>query len=85
MKPLSPDTTDEAQRKHYDLMRGLPPERRLALAFELTQATRNIIIADLRFRFPKADEEEIRWRFIARILPRKDVVRAYGFDPIENY
>jgi hypothetical protein len=85
MKPLSRDTTDEAQRKHYDLMRGLPPEKRLALAFELTQATRNIIIADLRFRFPKADEEEIRRRFIARILPRKDVVRAYGFDPIENY
>ncbi len=84
MKPLSRDTTDEAQRKHYDLMRSLPPERRLALAFELTHATRNIIIADLRFRFPKADEEEIRRRFIARVLPPEVVVQVYGFDPLEN-
>jgi hypothetical protein len=53
MKPLSPDTTDEAQRKHYDLMRSLPPERRLALAYELRmlRATSSLRIFD--FAFPK--------------------------------
>jgi hypothetical protein len=34
MKPLSPDTTVEAQRKHDELMGRLLPERRLAAAFE---------------------------------------------------
>lgn len=82
MKPLSVDTTPEAQRMHYELMRRLPPSRRLALAFELTQATRKLILADLQCRFPEASQTEIHRRFIARVLPREDVIRAYGFDPI---
>jgi hypothetical protein len=81
MKPLSQDTTSEAQRKHYELMRRLSPEQRLSMAFALTDATRNLILADLHHRFPEADENEIRRKFIARVLSRKDVIRAYGFDP----
>jgi hypothetical protein len=81
MKPLSQDTTPEAQRKHYELMRKLSPEQRLSMAFALTDATRNLILADLHHRFPEADENEIRRKFIARVLSREDVIRAYGFDP----
>jgi hypothetical protein len=81
MKPLSQDTKPEAQRKHYELMRKLSPEQRLSMAFALTDATRNLILADLHHRFPEADENEIRRKFIARVLSRKDVIRAYGFDP----
>ncbi|HKR14762.1 MAG TPA: hypothetical protein VJT15_22035 [Pyrinomonadaceae bacterium] len=81
MKPLSPDTTVEAQRKHYELMRRLTPSQRLAMAFELTDAGRKLILADLKHRFPQANEVEIRRRFIARVLPRTDVIRIYGFDP----
>ena len=81
MKPLSRDTTVAAQRKHYELMRRLTPSQRLSLAFELTNAGRKLILADLQHRFPHADENEIRRRFIARVLPREDVIRAYGFDP----
>jgi hypothetical protein len=81
MKPLSPDTTPTAQAKQYELMRRLSPEQRLSLAFSLTDAMRQLVLADLKHRFPKADEDEIRRRFIARVLPREDVIRAYGFDP----
>ena len=81
MKPLSPDTTPEAQRKQYELMRKLSPEQKLSLAFNLTNMMRQLVVADLRHRFPQADDEEIRRRFIARVLPREDVIRAYGFDP----
>jgi hypothetical protein len=81
MKPLSQDTTPEAQRKHYELMRKLSPEQRLSMAFALTDATRNLILADLHHRFPEASENEIKRRFIARVLPREDVICAYGFDP----
>ena len=81
MKPLSRDTTPEAQRKHYELMRKLSPEKRLSLALALTDATRQMVLADLKHRFPQADDIEIRNRFIARVLPRQDVIRAYGFDP----
>jgi hypothetical protein len=81
MKSLSPDTTPQIQRKHYELMRNLSPERKLSMAFALTDATRQLVLADLKHRFPEAGEEEIRRRFIARVLPRQDVIRAYGFDP----
>jgi len=86
MKPLSLDTTPETQRMHYQLMRRLPAWKRLTLAFELTQATRKLILADLRSRFPTASDDEIRQRFIARVLPREVVVRVYNFDPVaEGY
>jgi hypothetical protein len=81
MKPLSPDTTPEAQRKQYELMRKLSPEQKLSLAFALTDTMRQLILADLHHRFPQADTNEIRRRFIARVLPREDVIRANGFDP----
>jgi len=84
MQPLSPDTTTAAQRKHYEMMRRVPDWKRLALAFELTQATRQLILANLEQRFPQANQEEIRRRFIARVLPREDVIRAYGFDPVQE-
>jgi hypothetical protein len=84
MKPLSADTTPEAQRIQYQLLRRLPAWKRLTLAFELTQATRRLILADLRHKFPEAGDEEIRRKFISRVLPREDVIRAYGFDPLSE-
>lgn len=81
MKAPFSDTTPEVQQVHYELMRSLPAWKRLALAFELTELGRKLILADLMYKFPQADEEEIRSRFIARVLPRADVIRVYGFDP----
>jgi len=81
MKPLSPHTSADAQRMQFELLRRLSPSQKLALAFALTDALRDLILADLHHRFPQADETEIRRRFIARVLPREDVIRAYGFDP----
>jgi hypothetical protein len=81
MKALSPDTSPEAQEMHFALMRRLPDWKRLTLALELTQATRQLVMADIRSRFADASDDEIRRRFIARVLSREDVIRAYGFDP----
>jgi len=52
---------------HYEMMRLLPAPKRLAPAFELTEAVRRLILADLHQRFPQAGDEEIRRRFIARV------------------
>jgi len=42
MKPLSPDTTPEAQLKQYELMRRLSPEQKLSMAFALTDMMRQL-------------------------------------------
>ncbi len=81
MKALSSDTTIATQRMQFELMGRLPGWKRLALAFELTEATRQLVLADILHRFPEASDGEIRRRFIARVLPREDVISAYGFDP----
>jgi hypothetical protein len=65
-------------------MGRLAPEQKLSMAFALTNTMRQLILADLRYRFPEADNDEIRRRFIARVLPREMVIRAYGFDPNEE-
>lgn len=71
---------------HFELMRRLPGWKRLNLAFDLTQATRQLILADIRRCYPDARDEEVRRRFISRVLPREDVIRVYGFDPrLEGY
>ena len=84
MKPLSPDTAPEAQQVQFELLRRMPSWKRLALTCELIQATRKLILADLRRRFPRASEEELRRRLIARLLTRDEVIRVYGFDPEEE-
>jgi len=65
---------------HFELMRQLPGWKRLTLAFDLTQAMRQLVLSDIRHRYPDASDEEVRKRFIARVLPRQDVIRACGFD-----
>ncbi|HVF66140.1 MAG TPA: hypothetical protein VM914_00650 [Pyrinomonadaceae bacterium] len=84
MKPISPDTSPEAQQVLFELTRRTPVWKRLRLTCELVQATRTLMLADLRGRFPDAGEEELRRRFIARVLPREQVIRAFGFDPVED-
>lgn len=84
MIPLSSDTTHEAQQMLFELTRRTPVWKRLKLTCELVQATRRLMLADLRRRFPDAGDEELRRRFITRVLTREEAVRAYGFDPAEE-
>jgi hypothetical protein len=81
MKTLSVDLSFEAQRKQVELIRRLSPAEKISLACALTETMRGLILIDIRQRFPQADASEIRRRFIARVLVREDVIRAYGFDP----
>lgn len=84
MKPLSPDTSPEAQQVQFELLRRTPVWKRLVLTCELIQASRKLMLSDLRRRYPQASEDELRRRFIARLLTREEVIRAYGFDPEEE-
>ena len=84
MRPLSPDTTAEAQQVQFELLKCMPAWKRLALTCDLIQAARKLMLADLRRRFPHASEVELRRRLIARMLTRDEVMSAYGFDPEES-
>lgn len=78
------DTSPEAQRMRFELMRKVPVWKRLALTCELIQSTRMLMLADLRRRFPQAGEEELKRSLISRLLTRDEVIAAYGFDPVKE-
>jgi len=81
MKSLSLDTTPATQQKIFALLRSVPANKKVSLTFGLIQTTRLMVLAGLRSRFPTADEAELRRRLISRLLPREDIIKAYGFDP----
>ncbi|HXI23996.1 MAG TPA: hypothetical protein VNG71_08970 [Pyrinomonadaceae bacterium] len=81
MKPLSNDTSLEAQQVMFELLRNAPASKKIELTFELTQTARLLLLAGLRQRFPTATNAELRRRLISGLLPAAEVIKAYGFDP----
>jgi hypothetical protein len=81
MKSVPLDTAPDTQRVLFELLGNATAGKKLELTFGLIHALRELIIADVRRRFPDAPEDELRNRVIARLLPRDAVIRAYGFDP----
>ena len=78
------DTDPQAERVLIELTRRAPVWQRITQASELTQACRELVMGELRRRHPQATEAELRRRLAARVLPREDVMRVYGWDPAEQ-
>ena len=81
MKPLSQDTSIDAQEVLFNLIRQSPVWKRLQMVADLNQTLRLLALADLRRRYPQATEEYLRRRLAARLLKREEVIAAYGWDP----
>jgi hypothetical protein len=81
MQSLSLDTTPEMQHKLFEMLRNIPASKKLCLTFELTQSIRLLVLAGLCRRFPTASDAELKRQLICRLLPREQVIKAYGFDP----
>jgi len=60
MNTIPADTTIEAVRKQFEILRRLGPEVRLKMAFELSDNLRGIVEAGVRGRNPGYDERKIR-------------------------
>jgi len=60
MSMIPADTTLEAMRKQFEILRRLGPEVRLKMAFELSDNLRRIVEAGVRERNPSYDEQTIK-------------------------
>jgi hypothetical protein len=79
---LRPDETDpEAERALIEMLRRTPTWKRAEQWNALTMARRERILDDVRERHPQADEQELRKRFAARVLPREILIRMFGWNP----
>ena len=58
MNAIPLDTTLEAMRRQYEILRKLGPERRLAMAFELSDYLRSVVQAGVKLRHPDYSEQQ---------------------------
>ena len=63
MRTQSPDTSPEAERVLIELLRQAPAWRGLQLTDHMGATVRNLCLAGLRSRHPKASEAELQRRF----------------------
>ncbi len=67
MNVISLDTTIEAAKKQYDILRRLGSEARLKMAFELSDNLRSIVEAGVRGRHIDYNEQGIQ-REVLRLM-----------------
>jgi len=67
MNWIPADTTIEAARKQFEILRRLRPEARLKMAFEMSDNLRSIVEAGVRMRHPNYDEQQIQ-REVVRLM-----------------
>jgi len=60
MNLIPADTTLEAARKQFEILRRLGPEARLKMAFKLSDNLRSIVEAGVKERNPNYDEQKIK-------------------------
>lgn len=67
MDAIPADTTIEAARKQFEILRRLDAETRLKMAFALSDNLRSIVEAGVRLRHPQYDEQQIN-RQVIRLM-----------------
>jgi len=75
------DTSVEADRLQFDLLRTLAPEQCVQRVWEANEWARSRALIGLRRHFPDAGERELELRFAALKYGRDTVLQFSGWDP----
>jgi hypothetical protein len=75
------DTSPAASARYHELLRAMPPERRLEAAMRLSRGVRELALAGIREMHPEATEEELRIRLTVRLYGREAALRLFGTVP----
>lgn len=75
------DTSPAASARYHELLRAMPPERRLEAAMKLSRGVRELAIAGIREMHPDVSEDELRVRLTVRLYGREAAKRLFGTVP----
>jgi len=75
---LSGDTSSEVEQLQIEMLRQMPPSRKLAMVGEMTRAVRELALAGLRQRHPHDSPAQIHRRLADQVLGPELAERAYG-------
>ena len=85
IKSLLPnDTHPAAEQKMLELLRQMSPAQKIQRVQSLNQTLELLALADVRSRYPDADERECFLRVASRRLPSDLMQKAYGWNPEEK-
>jgi len=79
---LFPDTSPEAEAVLIELLRQMPPWRKLYLVGQMNQTLRTLALSGLRARHPRATSQELRRRLADLLLGPDLAARVHG--PLEG-
>ncbi len=71
MNAIPMDTTLEAARKEFAILRELGPEVRATMAFEMSDNLRHVVEAGVRHRHPDFDEEKVKLEVLRLMIGDK--------------
>lgn len=75
------DTHPVVEAMIVDGYRRMSPSQKLGRVAALTRALDELVLADVRRRFPDASEREQALRVASRRLDAETMRRAFGWDP----
>lgn len=78
MNMIPADTTVEAVRKQFEILRRLGPEVRLKMAFEMSDNLRRIVEAGVRGRHPDYNEQQIKQGVLRLMIGERLYREAFG-------
>jgi hypothetical protein len=67
-KPLSSDTSLEAEKVQMEVLRRMPPWRKAMLVADAWETAKALSLAGLRTRHPEASEAELQRLFVRGVL-----------------
>ena len=71
MNGIPADTTLEAARKEFEILRKLGPDARARMAFELSDNLRDRVEAGIRHRHPDFSEKEVKLEVLRLMIGDK--------------
>ena len=78
MKTLSPDTHPSTEQLQIDLLRKMPPWRKLELMAEMSEVVRALALAGLRQRHPDDSPGQRKRRLADLMLGPELAAQVYG-------
>ncbi|MGB9592940.1 MAG: hypothetical protein ACPL7R_02235 [Anaerolineae bacterium] len=78
MGAVFPDTDPRIEALQIDLIRRMPPWRKMAVIDSLNETVRTVAISGIRQRHPKATPEQVRRMFAEMALGAELAEKVYG-------
>jgi hypothetical protein len=78
------DTDPRAMEVWLELLRQMPAGEKMAVVLSGAQFVLQLYEMGVRRMYPEASDHEVLLRVAARHLPRDLMIRAYGWDPVND-